>query len=182
MILHKPKNIKNQSGFTFVEVLTYLFIFSMLILIICSLVISIFNARKQLQASNYVYQNARFIVSFLSNRVHNVDWIDDVSPATETLHFYQLPDKRFSIKLDNNNLIYQETQDTGSGYPDQSTADPVMLNNNSIQVTSLLLTPVSDSRGNINQGVKIDFTLSIGGAGDKFGYIVRPFSTFISVR
>jgi len=174
--------IKNQNGFTFIETLTYLFIFSMLILIICGLVLSIFNARKQLQASNLVYQNARFIVNFLSNRIHNVDYIDDVSPAVETLLFYQLPDKRFSIKLDSNNLVYQETQDTGSGFPEQSTADPVNLNNNKIQVNNLVLTPISDSQGNVNQGVKIDFTLSVGGAGDTFGHIERTFSTFISVR
>ncbi len=182
MILHRPQSIKNNSGFTFVETITYLFIFSMLILVICSLVISIFNARKNLQSSNAVYQNARFIVSFLNNRVHNVDLIDDVSPAPELLHFYQFPDKRFSLSLDGDNLIYQEVQDTGSGFPDQSTADPVRLNNKNIKVTNFNLSAVPDGEGNLNQGIKIDFILSIGGVGDSFGHIERPFSTFISLR
>lgn len=173
---------KNQQGFTLIEIITYLFIASMLILTISSMMMSIFNARKQLQASNFIHHNARFIINFLSNRIHNVDLIDDVSPAPENFHFYQLPDIRFSVDLEGKDLIYRQVQDSGSGFPDQSSATPMALNSEPVTVSDLNISLIDDSFGNSNKGIKIDFTLTVGSPGDVNGYLQKPFSTFLSVR
>lgn len=171
-----------QEGFTLVETIIYLFIMSMLVLLISSLVMTIFNARRQLKASHIVHHNARFIVNYLTNKIHNVDLIDDVSPAPEQLHFYQLPDTRFSIAIESDDLIYRQTEDGGSGFPDQSTADPVSLNSNEVIVNNLTMSLISDGQGNTNRGVRLIFTLQTGTAGDSHGYVNKVFTTFISLR
>jgi len=178
----KLNKIKNQEGFTLVEVITYLFITAMLLLIISSMLMSIFNARKQLQVSHAIHHNARFIINFLSNRIHNVDLIDDVSPASEGFHFYQLPDIRFSIDIEGDDLIYRQVQDTGAGFPDQSTATPLALNSDRVAVSNLNISSISDAHGNINKGINIDFILTVGSPGDVHGYLQKSFSTFLSIR
>ena len=179
MILNK---IKNQKGFTMIETITYLFITAMLLLIISSMLMSIFNARKQLQASHAIHHNARFIINFLSNRIHNVDLISDVSPAPEVFHFYQMPDIRFSLDLEGDDLIYRQVQDMGSGFPEQSTANGMALNADRVLVSNLNISAISDAHGNINKGVNIDFILTVGSPGDIHGYLQKSFSTFLSIR
>lgn len=176
------KNNKSQQGFTLIEILTYLFITATLLLIISSMVMSIFNARKQLQASHIINYNARFIINFLSNRIHNVDLISDVSPEPEEFHFYELPDIRFSIDTEDEDLIYRQVQDTGSGFPDQSTATPLRLNSNLVAVSDLDILSISDAHGNPDKGIKIDFVLTVGSPGDEHGYLQKAFSTFLSIR
>lgn len=173
---------KKNKGFSLVESLVYITITSMLLTLIASLVVNIVNSRKTLEASNALHQNARLIINFLNNQIHNVDLIDDVSPDPALLHFYQLPDTRFSLILDNGNLVYQETHDPGTGFPDQGSADPIVLNLNAITVSDLILTPVADGQGNLNQGVDLSFTLTIGNPGNQFGYLQKTFNTFISLR
>ena len=171
-----------QEGFTLIETIVYLFIMSMLILLISSLVMTIFNARRHLKASHLVHHNARFIVNYLTNKIHNVDLIDDVSPAPEQLHFYQLPDTRFSLAIESDDLIYRQTEDVGSGFPDQSTADPVSLNGDEIIVSNLNMSLISDGHGNTNQGIRLIFTLQTGTPGENYGYVNKIFTTFISLR
>jgi len=187
IILNKIKNQiselrSKEGGFTFIETITYLFIMSMLLLIISSMLMSIFNARKQLQASHAVQHNARFVINFLSNRIHNVDLITDVSPASEAWHFYQMPDIRFSIDVEGDDLIYRQVQDIGSGFPDQSTANPLALNSNKVVVSNLNIYSISDAHGNLNKGIKIDFVLTVGAPGNNYGYLQKSFSTFLSIR
>lgn len=173
---------QRQDGFTFIEIITYLFITAILLLIISSMIMSIFNARRQLQASHAIHHNARFIINFLSNRIHNIDLITDVSPASEGFHFYQFPDARFSIDIEGKDLIYRRVQDTGSGFPDQSTAIPMALNTEPVTVSNLSITSVSDAFGNQNKGVNIEFDLAVGYPGEIHGYLERSFSTFLSIR
>ncbi|RJQ34019.1 hypothetical protein C4566_02730 [Candidatus Parcubacteria bacterium] len=182
MISFRQKIKTKQHGFTLVETLTYIFIMSMLIAILSNMILNIFNTRKILVASYRVHDNARFIVNFLNNRIHNVDVIDDVSPEPETVYFYQLPDKRFSLVVENDKLVYRETEDTGGGFPDQDTATAVFLNSSDVRVEDFYLTPMSDDSGNSNQGVRISFTLSIGSPGDRYGHLQKTFNTFISLR
>lgn len=165
-----------------VESLVYITITSMLLVLIASLVVNIVNSRKTLEASNALHQNARLVVNFLNNQIHNVDLIDDVSPDPAGLHFYQLPDTRFSLILDNGDLVYQETHDPGTGFPDQSTADPVILNLSAITVSDLILMPVADGQGSPSQGVDITFTMTIGDPDSQFGYLQKTFNTFINLR
>ncbi|MBU1202793.1 prepilin-type N-terminal cleavage/methylation domain-containing protein [Patescibacteria group bacterium] len=182
MILKNNKIKKDQKGFTFIETLLYIFISSMLILIISSMVMSIFNIKRQFQASYLVHNNARFITNFLMNRIHNVDSIQDASPLPEGFHFYEWPDIRFSIDAEGNDLVYRETHDVGAGFPDQSTATAMVLNSNKVIVSDLTLTPISDAYGQANQGINITFTLTTGNSSYRHGYLQKTFNTFISIR
>ena len=172
----------NQEGFNLIEVLVYIFITAVLMITISGLVISVISTRRYIESSNSVFQNSRFIVNFLTNQIHNVDQIDIVDPDPAQLYFYKLPDTRFSLIIDNDNLVFQETHDEGSGFPDQDTAVPLVLNSSDIQVTAFTLTALDDGYGNTNQGAIIQFTLTRGKPGDSYGYAEEDFQTFISIR
>ena len=175
---------KNQekSGFTFVETLVYLFITSMLILLISSLVINIFHSRRIFKAEELVNRNARYIMTVLLNKLHNVDTTDDLGGGSQNIMFYDLPDKRFNLSIESEELVYRETQDIGSGFPDQSTATPYALTSDNVKVSNLSLTPMKDSSGNTGKGIILSFTLTFGVPEDSFGYAQRTFSTFLSIR
>lgn len=177
------KNLaKNKGGFTLLETVMYLSIATILMITISVLVLSIFNARRYFIAINNVNYNARFIIHYLTNRMHNVDQVVDVSPAIEKFHFYQIPSTRFSIEVSGGDLVYREGQDTGTGFPEQSSLEPIILNNPNITVSNLSLIGTSDYLGVVNQGMQINFTLTSGAASDQSGYYEKDFSTFISIR
>lgn len=172
----------NKEGFTLVEIIIYLFISTILMITISKLVLGVFNARRHFIAINEVNHDARFIVHYLTNRLHNVDTIVNANPAPEEFHFYQLPDIRFSVELLGDDVVYRQGQDTGSGFPEQSTLDPVVLNNFNITVLNWSLIAVNDYQNISNQGIQINFTLMAGSPSDAFSYYERDFSTFISIR
>lgn len=170
-----------QDGFSLIETITYIFIATILMITISSLVMSIFNSRQYFISASEVNHNARFIVHYLTNRLHNVDNIVDASPAVEEFHFYQLPDKRFSLELIGDDLAYREVQDTGAGFPEQSSSTPILLNNLNINVSNLDLLAVNNYQGMSNKGIQISFTLSSREPGN-FAHYQKDFSTFISIR
>ncbi len=174
--------LKNTKGFTLIEILIYLFITAMLLLAIASLIVNTFNARKQLKASDLLNHNAIFINNYLSNRIHNVDLIDDVSPDPEQIIFYTSTSTRFSIAVENDDFVYRETEYTEGGFPEQSSADPIILNSAEVKASSFVLTAMADNYGTGNKGVNISFTLTIGMATYPYSYIGRDFNTFISIR
>lgn len=175
-------NQKNTRGFTLMEVVVYIFITSILLIIVGSLVFNVISLRKHLNASNTVHSDARFIMNYLSNYIHNVDLIDDVSPATEQLHFYQLPEYRFSIEILGDDLVYRQTEDTGGGFPDQSSATAIPLNSDEVVVSDLIMDVYDDNEGNSNMGISISFVLTIGNPDDQYSYMQKTFSTFLSLR
>jgi len=178
----KQKKLLNNKGFSFIEILTYIFITTTLLVVIGSLVFNNFNAQKQLKSSNIIQHNMRFITHFISNRIHNVESIEDVNPAPEQILFYTSSTTRFSLGVESDNLTYRETEDLGGGFPEQSTANPIILNSNDTRVSNLVLTPMSDNYGKINQGVNINFDLTIGDITDTYGYVEQNLNTFISIR
>ena len=174
------KKLKTE-GFTFVESMVYVFVMTVILMTVSNLFMTSFNARKHSVASYSIYNDARFIVNFLNNRVHNVSLIQDEALPAEYL-FYNLPDTRFDLVVEDNNLLYRETIDEGSGFPDQSSVEPIVLNSRSVRVESFDLTSVFDSEGNPNKGIKIDMVLATGSVNDSFGYKQESFSFFISLR
>lgn len=173
---------KKERGFTLVETLVYLFITSMLLLLIANLVVSIFQAKRLFKSEEVVARNARYIMSFMLNKLHNVGTIDDLGGGFQNIMFYVPPDRRFSLDIVAENFIYLETQDIGSGYPEQSSAMPHLLNSDNVQVTDITLTPMADNYGRSGQGVILSFTLTHGVPGDSYGYTQRTYSTFLSIR
>lgn len=165
-----------------IEILVYLFITSMLLLVISSLVTNSFNVKRRLKVSDLVQHDTRFILNFVSNRIHNVDNIEDANPALEQVLFYSSTSTRFSLTVESDNLVYRETHDLGEGFPEQSTADPIILNTNLTRISDLVLTPISDNYGNDNQGINLNLILTIGQPEDIYGYKQQNLNTFISVR
>ncbi|MFA5127026.1 MAG: prepilin-type N-terminal cleavage/methylation domain-containing protein [Patescibacteria group bacterium] len=176
-----PK-INRANGFTLVELLAYLFITCMLLIMIVSLVMNIFYARKKFQVSDAVDSNARYIMNFVLNKVHNVDIISDGGGDPANVYFYNLPSYRFNLALESNNLFFRQTEDTGSGFPDQSTATPLSLNTKNVRVSDFSLVPLADNRGEENQGVLISFTIAAGDPSDPKSFAQKSFNTFLSIR
>ena len=173
---------QNKDGFTLIEIIIYLFITAMLLTTISGLVMSNFNARKQLRSANLVNHDARFIINYLTNRIHNVEMIDDVRPDTYQILFYSSDTIRFSLSIESGNLVYRETEDAGSGFPEQSTVNPVILNSSNLIVSDLILTPIADNQGNTNQGVILNFTITTNNTEGSHGYVQQNFNTFITIR
>ena len=172
--------LKNKiQGFTLIEILIYLFITAMLLVTLSGLVYNNFNARKQLIASNLINHDARFVLNYLSNRIHNVVVIDDIRPDTYQIFFYPSETDRFSLSVEADDLVYREVEDVGSGFPEQNTATPMVLNSSRAVVSNFILTPVDDSQSNSNQGVIIEFDITTKGA---YGPITQSFETFITIR
>lgn len=165
-----------------IETLAYLFITSMLLLLIVSLIVNIFNARRQFKSSELVDRNARYIINFILNKVHNVDLIDKVGVEPEDIYFYDLPSQRFNFSLETGNLVYRGVEDVGGGFPDQGTALAQNLNASGTIVSDLVLTTINDNLGRVNQGVSLSFVLTVGTSSDRYGFAQENFSTFFSVR
>src|SRR3989339_236694 len=154
MIMIKYKKNLNKSGFSLIETLVYIFITAMLLAVISNLLMANFNIRRQLKASNMLYNDARFIIGQLNNRIHSMSDITN-----------------FSLQVENDNLIYRETSQ-----PD------LILNSTQIKVNNLVLTPVNDAQANPNRGLLVNFNLSTGDQSDIYGYLNEDFETFISLR
>jgi len=150
----KYKQQFNKSGFSLIETLVYIFITAMLLAVISNLLMANFNIRRQLKASNMLYNDARFIIGQLNNRIHSMSDITN-----------------FSLQVENDNLIYRETSQ-----PD------LILNSTQIKVNNLVLTPVNDAQANPNRGLLVNFNLSTGDQSDIYGYLNEDFETFISLR
>lgn len=173
---------KNQPGFTFMETILYIAITAILLTVVSSVVINTTNAKKSLQASEAVQHNARFILNFMANRIHNVDVIDVVSPAPEKIFFYTATSTRFSFTVENNNLLYRQGINLGQGFPPQASSTPLQVNSGDATVSNFDLTAASDAFGNINRGVNISFTLTTGNPADRYSYKQENFNTLIDVR
>ncbi len=175
MIKYK-KNYKTQ-GFSLIETLVYIFITAMLLTTISSLILSNFNIRRQLKTSSLIYNDARFIIGQLNNKIHSAPVIEDVRPDAKQIIFYAYGNNEFSLQVEDENLVYREDTQVGGGSPVE-----LVLNSEQTRVSNFILTPVNDGHGNANKGVLISFNLSTGVASDIYGYLSEDFETFISLR
>lgn len=166
-----------QQGFSLIETLVYIFITAMLLTTISSLVLSNFNIRRQLKTSSLIYNDARFIIGQLNNRIHSVPVIEDVRPDSRQIIFYSYGNNEFSLQVEDEKLVYREDTQVGGGNPVE-----LVLSSEQTRVSNFVLTPVSDGHANENKGVLINFTLSTGVASDIYGYLSEDFQTFISLR
>jgi hypothetical protein len=173
----KFKQQLNKSGFSLIETLVYIFITAMLLAVISNLLMANFNIRRQLKASNMLYNDARFIIGQLNNKLHSVPEMTDLRPAPEQIIFKIDETSDFSLQVENDNLIYRETAQVGGGTPED-----LILNSTQIKVSDLVLTPVNDAQANPNRGILVNFNLSTGDQSDIYGYLNEDFETFISLR
>lgn len=174
--------LKKTKGFTLIEVMAYIVITALLLVMVSATVMSTMNARKHLRASEAIQHNARFILNFIANRVHNVSVVDVVSPAPEQILFYTSTSTRFSFTEEGANLLYRVAQDPGGGFPPQASSTPLQVNSGDALVSNFSLTASDDNHGNINRGILVYFTLTTGTSADPFAYKQQNFSSLITVR
>ena len=174
--------ISSKQGFTLIELLVYIVMTSLLLITLTGLVMNIFNARRHIQASHLVQQNARFITNVLTAKIHDAVRLEDVQPAAEGVHFYLSDTERFSIELSDTDLLYREAIDSGSGFPEQSSVTPVRLNNQAVRVSSYSLRLFNDDQGNSNRGIWNSFILETGNSTIPSSYSRQQFRTFISLH
>lgn len=169
-------NRHHNKGFSLIETLVYIFITAMLLTVVSNLLMSNFNIRRQLKASNLLYSDARFIINQLNASLHRVSVINDVRPDPEQIIFYTDTGLSFTWQVENEDLIYREALGSGPGAGDS------ILNSDAVRVTNFILRPLNDNQANANKGVLVNFTLITGTAGDSYAYLSEDFQTFISLR
>lgn len=168
---------KNQKAFSLIETIVYIFITVMLLLNISSLVLTNFNIRRQLKTADLVYNDARFIISQLNNKLHAVNVLEDLRPDPEQLLFYCDNSPDFVLIINDGNLILREVEGNTGPLPIE-----YILNSDQVAVSNLVLTPIADDQGNLNKGVLINFTLTTGVSENTYNYLTEDFQTFISLR
>jgi prepilin-type N-terminal cleavage/methylation domain-containing protein len=76
--------MRNQKGFTMIELILYMGLFSILLLVLLQIFSSILSVHLESQATSSVDQEANFILSRLTYDVHRAKTID--TPSISTLH------------------------------------------------------------------------------------------------
>lgn len=145
------KVFKNNKGFTLVETLLYIGIFSILIVVLFQLLSSIFDVQLESQSTSSVAQDSRFILNRFSYDIGQADTI--VSPISlgsqsDSLQFSK-ESTTYTYSLVNGNLILANSS---LGISDE-------LNSTNTTVSNLNFLRLSDTNGN-NDTVSISFTLT----------------------
>lgn len=144
------KVFKNNKGFTLVETLLYIGIFSILIVVLFQLLSLIFDVQLESQSTSSVTQDGRFILNRFSYDIGQADTI--ISPSSPGSQSAVLQFSKngtiYTYSLANENLTLTNSS--------LGTSDE--LNSNNTTVSNLNFLRLSDTSGN-NDTVNISFTL-----------------------
>lgn len=165
-----------------IEIMVYMSVTALLLILIITLIINIFGANRNIRAITLLDQNERFIANYIINKMHSVNYIEPIVGPPTDVYFYQLPDVRWNITIENNDLVMREVLDEGSGFPAQSSGDPIILNSETVDINSLVITPLDDNQGNENQGVVVEMSITTTIPGNSLSRITRQFNFFASIR
>ena len=164
--------MKRTDGFTLVEILVYLVITATLLVIITSTVLNIIIARQQARSHDTIQQSARFMVTFLSDRLHQVRTIEDISPDPALYKFYTVSTTDwFRLTNTAGDLVYQE-----------QTGGPQTLNNDNVSLANFQMTPTKASSTAPYNGLVLDWTLETGSPVNPYGYASYSYHTFLGIR
>lgn len=145
------KVFKDLKGFTLVELLIYIGIFSILILVLFQLLSSIFDLQLESQSSTSVTQDSRFIINRFSYDLGQADTVTVpafLASASSTLQFSK-NSTTYTYSLQNGNIILANSS---LGSLDE-------LNSHNTTVSNLTFTRLSDSESE-NSTVTMSFTLT----------------------
>lgn len=143
------KNIKrNQRGSSFIEIILYTAIFSMLLVILLQMFTSIIDIQLQSQGKSSVLQDGRFILERLTYDIRraqaiNVPQVPGDQSATLQL---VIDGTNYTYSLDGNNLTLNNNLGTD------------VLNSNESEISSLNFTRLGEVNGKNN--IKISFILT----------------------
>lgn len=125
------KNTKKQFGFTLVELLVYFGLFSILLVVMTSVFISMLEQRTEDTAQSFLQQESQYLLTKLKSLVYEADTI--VLPAdpgdSGTSLSFQAQGVTKTLFIDSGRLVYQTT--TESWYltsPDVTITDFQVVN------------------------------------------------------
>lgn len=163
-----------HKGFTLIELMLYVLITAVILSVITTIVMNILQARHVTRAEEVVQQNAQFVMNYMTQEIRRAEFISDVRPLSQQVHFYtSSTEEFFDLELIDNHII--QTMSVGSSTL-QLTADPA-------RVTDFVLTPVFDRVATTTvDGVRIQIAFEVGTSTSPFGYIDRTFETYVGIR
>ncbi len=167
--IRKYQTVRNQFGFTLIEMVIYMAIFSIFLLVLTEIFISILNVQLESEATSAVYQDGRYLLSRLSYDVKRAEQI--IIPAS-------LGEQTNTMQLLINGVNYSYNVDKG---------DIQLTTGGNLDKLNSYDTTVSDFTvtrlGNINgkHNLQIGFTL-ISKAVKAGGAEIKNFQTTIGQR
>jgi len=139
------QNYKLTKGFTLIETLIYVGIFSVVALSLTGILWNTLRVNSNQQAANEVDENLRYIMSVLGEKVRSSTVVDTATSSTLVLKNASYEDITFSVTSD---VLYLQE---GSGAS-------VALTSNKVKVDSLNFTKIE--MAGAKDGVRVDITLS----------------------
>lgn len=146
---------KQKSGFTLVEMIVYIGIFAVAMTALTIFVMFLLTTKNQTRVSRLTYEEARFILERVNNRIRYAPGIDsgnsvfNESPGTLVLKSPVSASNLTTIALDASGNIIEKVGDN----------DPTTLNSQDVEVTSLIFKQIisSDTESTIETAVSIRY-------------------------
>ena len=136
---------KSEKGFTLIETLIYVGIFSIVALSLTGILWNTLRVNSNQQAANEVDENLRYIMSVLGEKVRSSTMVDTATSSTLVLKNSSYEDITFSVT-------------GGALYLQEGGALSVALTSNKVTVDSLTFNKIE--MAGAKDGVRVDITLS----------------------
>lgn len=157
-------NIFKKSGFSLLEILIYVSIFSILVLLISDTFISISKGQGQSNAKNEVNSSIRFAGEIIRQDIKNASTVSMPSLAGDTSSSLSLTRDGVSVLYDVSDGVLRRTENGGS---------PVNITNNNIFVSNPIFKKL-ESNNNVfntkNTTIKIEMIFDYKSSSPDFQY------------
>lgn len=164
-----------KSGFTLIETLVYLALFSVLFGGMAAAAYSMFEAAQRSQTEALLLEEGNFLVAKINQAMSGAKIVQSPPPADATSTQSAILSV---VKYDGQSVTMRLNE---SDAPPGPESDTYTLNNSSIQARDLMFTRTTDSAsGNYQENVTADFTLAAKTAGGR--EISEDFSTTVYLR
>ncbi len=174
---------KSQTGFSLIEVLTYVVISTLMLVVLFNLLNSMFSINAQLRVAHEAQQNVRLLDNVFMNSAHNTIRITDLRPDPVGVLFYTTEEKRFSLVPSANRIMYfEEAFDQASGTWLPVGTGPIPVTTSRAVISDWDVTPIKATIGSNWRAVQIGYTLTLGGSDNLYQYYQAHYQMIISLR
>ena len=170
----KNVRIKKIYGFTLIETLLYIMIFSIVVFLIFQIYALVLESRGRQRTTVEVNEEGSRIIQMITQNVRNATSINSPTPANNldvlSIYTYTTANNPTLYYLVGNDLVIKE-----------GSATTVILNSNRVKITSLKFTNLSKS--GTKGTVKIEFTISSNTLNTQVFYLFsKTFTADATVR
>lgn len=174
---------KRLSGFSLIEVLTYVVISALMLVVLFNLLNSMFSINSQLRVAHEAQQNVRLLDNVFMNSAHNTVRIVDLRPDPVGVMFYITEEKRFSLVPNANRIMYfEEAFDQPSGTWLPVGSGPIPVTTSRAVISNWSVKPIKATIGSNWRAVQIGYTLTLGGSDNRYQYYQANYQMIISLR